>query len=550
MTNRMSIARDLFPDTVGVDLCGAVALSTSSFKELTPLDTNTVAAPEGTVFVSSTSDADDLTTGSVQEQLTETYIMPSGELAPATPRTITYTLTGVAVGTAEISLSTTLGTVGSATVSVTEGMTAEQIAAAVRAVTLDGFTVSGDDAVVVITKDVVGNTIDQAEMNIDTEGVITIVSDVEDGTYEGGSKKEYYALSFDVTSIVAGTMVAYFNSETGVDIVLDGTEDAVGVIGKVVAVCPETHTASNMLNQAVLITHKIAQANVIHISIDPGTTGVVVDVLAYEDGVDPTPDSLIPGNISVFYNSETPTLVAIDGTEADLAAIYEKIALSVPTGYTATHVDEIVITKTAAEANVIPLSIDLGTTGLTVDSSTLIPGKDEVGSTGAWTVQLKGISTEGKKVSEVITMNGQEQVESVNEYSSVLSATVLTTGTGLTNAGDIYVGTEGATTGKPDVGHLMISTGYGLSSGSTFDVPVTHDCYIETLSVFNPADEVVTVRLMSDSVVLKEMKVGLGTNEIEFIYPVQAKGHVAISAKSTSTTPTVTANISGLMVRK
>lgn len=333
----MSIARDLFPDTSGVDLCGSVALSTSAFKEMTPLDTSAVAAPEGTVFISSTSAADDLTTGAVQESLTETYVMPGG--------------------------------------------------------------------------------------------------------------------------------------------------------------------------------------------------------------------GLIPGDIEVFYNSATATLVTLDGTET-LAQVYEKIALSAPEGYTATDVEQIAITKTAVGANVIPLSIDLGTTGLTVDSSVLVPGEDEVGSTGAWTVQLKGISTEGKKVSEVIAMNGQEQVESVLEYSSILSATVLTSGTGLTNAGNIYIGTEGATAGKPDVGHLMISTGYSLSSGAAFDVPVTHDCYIETLSVFNPVDEVVTVRLMSDSVVLKELKVGSGTNEIEFIYPVQAKGHVAISAKSTSTTLTASANLSGLMIKK
>lgn len=102
----------------------------------------------------------------------------------------------------------------------------------------------------------------------------------------------------------------------------------------------------------------------------------ITGFVEYKEPVDgATTGGLVAGDIEVFYNSAEATLVTLDGTET-LGDVYDKIALSAPEGYSATNDGSIVILKTVAGANVIPLSIDLGSTGITKDTSVLIPGED------------------------------------------------------------------------------------------------------------------------------------------------------------------------------
>ena len=180
--------------------------------------------------------------------------------------------------------------------------------------------------------------------------------------------------SIDVTSLVAGDITVRFNDLTpDVPVTLDGTEDASAIYDLIVAATPSGWTSTKNTT-SITIANDEKQANTLKIEISAGTTGIVVTEESYTLGSNPL--TVTPGDIEVFYNSEEATLVTLDGTET-LGDVYDKIALSVPEGYTATDDESIVILKTVAGANIIPLSIDLGSTGITKDTSVLIPGEDE-----------------------------------------------------------------------------------------------------------------------------------------------------------------------------
>jgi len=59
--------------------------------------------------------------------------------------------------------------------------------------------------------------------------------------------------------------------------------------------------------------------------------------------------------------------------------------------------------------------------------------------TGAWTVRVEGLDSSGDEISEDITMDGTDAVTSSLSYSFVHRVYVLTTGTNLTNVGNITV---------------------------------------------------------------------------------------------------------------
>lgn len=450
MTNRMSISRELFPDTVAVELYGNNTLSTSSQKEISPLDTSAVGTPSGKVFLSSTSALDDYTV-----------------LDPATAYVNTFVVTSAATvteGPKNITLKTNSGVVGT-NAAITDTMTTAQVAAALRATTLAGYTISGENSTVIVTSNTTGNSVILVELDLGTDVVFTYTESEVNGTFAGGSHKEIGAYTFDDFRLVAGTMTIRFNDELPiVPIELTGSETVTEIYDLIVAATPASHLSINHNTGALLEIGSItAESNTLTISIEPGITGVVVTEVEYQVGTNPIPE----------------------------------------------------------------------------------------GSTGAWTVEIKGITTQGKVVKELLTLNGQTQVESANLYSSVISASVISAGTGNVNAGKIYVGTETATLGVPTTGYLMIPIGYNTSVGTAYSVPITYESWIEKIDFFNPtASEILTVRIMSDYTVVKEFKVGAGVSSIEFIYPVKVSGRVSLSAQSTSTTPTVTANISGLMVRK
>jgi hypothetical protein len=81
---------------------------------------------------------------------------------------------------------------------------------------------------------------------------------------------------------------------------------------------------------------------------------------------------------------------------------------------------------------------------------------DSAGGSGLRTLALYGLDVEGKWVFEVIALNGQTPVESLNTFTALWPCRGLTAGALGKNDGDVYVGTGTVTTGVPTNKHLLI----------------------------------------------------------------------------------------------
>lgn len=112
---------------------------------------------------------------------------------------------------------------------------------------------------------------------------------------------------------------------------------------------------------------------------------------------------------------------------------------------------------------------------MTVSSSS---ANDTAAGTGARTVLVTGLNASYVEQQEIITLNGQSAVTTVNSYLRVFSATVLTAGSGETNAGDVYTGTGTVTAGVPAVVYLKIPAGFGATQAAQYTVPAGYTAYL------------------------------------------------------------------------
>jgi hypothetical protein len=107
--------------------------------------------------------------------------------------------------------------------------------------------------------------------------------------------------------------------------------------------------------------------------------------------------------------------------------------------------------------------------------------------TGARTIRIFGLGTDGNFLTETLTMNGQTIVQSAGTYTDVFGADVSTSGTGLNNAGDIHIvktGTGGTyTTGVPGTltsAMCKILVGWSTSMNGHWKAPVSGGSYLLT----------------------------------------------------------------------
>lgn len=98
--------------------------------------------------------------------------------------------------------------------------------------------------------------------------------------------------------------------------------------------------------------------------------------------------------------------------------------------------------------------------------------------TGAWTVYIKGINNNGEEADEIVSLNGQTSVDTTKTYSFIQQVTVLTVGSGGSNAGNIYVGTGVVTTGVPAVIHGFAGLGENNSLTGSWQCPTGHTAYV------------------------------------------------------------------------
>jgi hypothetical protein len=112
---------------------------------------------------------------------------------------------------------------------------------------------------------------------------------------------------------------------------------------------------------------------------------------------------------------------------------------------------------------------------MTVSSTS---ANDASGGTGARTVVVQGLDANYNEVSETVTMNGQTAVTMTNALLRVNYASVVTTGSGNSAAGDIYVGTGTVTAGVPATVYDIIKFDYNVSTTGSFTVPAGHTAYV------------------------------------------------------------------------
>lgn len=103
---------------------------------------------------------------------------------------------------------------------------------------------------------------------------------------------------------------------------------------------------------------------------------------------------------------------------------------------------------------------------------------DAAAGTGARTVYIGGVKANFDSVSEIVTLNGQTAVNTVNEYRYVNYFYVVTVGSGGENAGNINAGTGTVTAGVPAVLYDIIAIGYNQRTTAHFCVPAGYTGYM------------------------------------------------------------------------
>jgi len=329
-------------------------------------------------------------TPAVKEKLVEVYEMPSA-MDPATYATFTLEVTSGETTGGAFYFETLDGTkTDSAT--ILSGDTAEQIATKLRALEdIFDWTIGGSGTTVTVTYSSVGNITNLIQVGTDETTTCDFTYDDEwvDGTWEGGSKQERVIFVIDAETNNGGNITIDYNGTEVITAILN-TDDADAIADKLVADVPTGYIANNLgEGMAIELVCEEPGAHATPISIDAGTTGVTFTDFFHTAGVDATggEGALVPGNIEVFFNSDEAVEVAIEEGD-ELEDVYAKIAALEVDGYTITSDSNISIECDVGGAHTIPLSIDLGTTGITKTSSTLTEGADEF-SNNAESVVIK-----------------------------------------------------------------------------------------------------------------------------------------------------------------
>lgn len=115
---------------------------------------------------------------------------------------------------------------------------------------------------------------------------------------------------------------------------------------------------------------------------------------------------------------------------------------------------------------------------------------DAAAGTGARTIEIYGLDKDWNPLSETVTLNGQTKVTTTKKFRRVFELIVQTAGTGLVNAGDIYVvktGTGGTYTGGvPGTltsGCIKAIVGDNFGVSGLYTVPAGKEMLLTTLGI-------------------------------------------------------------------
>ena len=103
---------------------------------------------------------------------------------------------------------------------------------------------------------------------------------------------------------------------------------------------------------------------------------------------------------------------------------------------------------------------------------------DAAAGTGARTVQLYGLDADYNEINEIVTLNGQTSVNSVNSFLRINRMVIRSAGSGEINAGVVYAGTGAVTSGVPDNKYATIAVGDGQTLMALWTVPAGYTAYL------------------------------------------------------------------------
>lgn len=108
---------------------------------------------------------------------------------------------------------------------------------------------------------------------------------------------------------------------------------------------------------------------------------------------------------------------------------------------------------------------------------------DAAAGTGARKILVVGLDSNYNSQSEVITLNGQTAVNTVNSYLRITYTEVLTTGSTNGQVGTIYIGTGAVALGIPAVIYWQSEPAYNNFSFAGFTVPAGYTAYITSYTI-------------------------------------------------------------------
>ena len=172
---------------------------------------------------------------------------------------------------------------------------------------------------------------------------------------------------------------------------------------------------------------------------------------------------------------------------------------------------------------------------MTISSSST---DDAAAGTGARTVFIEGVNGTGGLATEVVTLNGQTAVNTVNAYDAIERMVVLTAGSGGKNAGIIYAGTGTVTAGVPAVPYSAMGIGENISLVGHWTCPAGYTGYLVygKLTVGpTSGNQYVLGRLklrLNTGIILTAAKATISQGEVSypFTYPIKINAGECVTA--------------------
>jgi len=103
---------------------------------------------------------------------------------------------------------------------------------------------------------------------------------------------------------------------------------------------------------------------------------------------------------------------------------------------------------------------------------------DAAAGTGARTLLVSGLDANYDEIQEVVALNGQTPVNTVNTFLRIWTLAILSAGSGETQAGTIYIGTGAVVAGVPANIYNLCEIGFNNSQAIQWTVPRDYTAFL------------------------------------------------------------------------